>query len=82
MPFSNRAAENLMRYEVLKEKPAAFVEKVFLKEESGGALHRVIYLNQLRRRRHHVGGSGPGSREDAVGISTADKGVWRDGEWY
>ena len=84
VPFANRAAENLMKYEVLKEKPAAFMAKVFLKEESGGNLNRVIYLGELRPE--------DGTMKSVVvqefeqgrlaRISTADRGVWREGEWW
>lgn len=84
VPFSNRAAENLMRFEVLRVKPVALAEKVFLKEESGGMLHRVIYLNKLRPADGIM--SGVVAQEFEGGrlarISTADKGVWRDGEWW
>ena len=31
VPFSNRAAENLMRFEVMREKPSVLKEQVFLR---------------------------------------------------
>ncbi|NLB82774.1 MAG: YjgP/YjgQ family permease [Synergistaceae bacterium] len=84
VPFSNRAAENLMKYEILKEKPSMLKEKVFLREESGGVLNRVIYLNELRAR--------DGSMKDVIiqefdkgrlsRISLAEDGLWKDGEWW
>ena len=51
VPVSNRAAENLMKYEIMREKPSALKEKVFLREESRGVLHRVIYLDKLKARK-------------------------------
>lgn len=84
VPFSNRAAENLLKFEVMREKPSMLKEKVFLREESGGVLHRVIYLNQLKARE--------GTMKDVIiqefeggrlsRISLADDGIWRDGEWW
>ncbi|GAB1427917.1 LPS export ABC transporter permease LptG [Aminivibrio sp.] len=84
VPFSNRAAENLMKYEILKEKPSMLKEKVFLREESGGLLSRVIYLNELKARE--------GIMKDVIiqefdkgrlsRISLAEDGLWKDGEWW
>ncbi len=84
VPFSNRAAENLMKYEILKEKPSMLKEKVFLREESGGVLHRVIYLSELKARE--------GAMKDVIiqefengrlsRISLAEDGLWKDGEWW
>ena len=48
VPISERAASNVMVYEVFKESPPVFKEKIFLKEEGGGALKRVIYINKMK----------------------------------
>jgi len=84
VPFSNRAAENLMKFEVMREKPTMLKEKVFLREESRGVLQRVIYLDQLK--------ASEGTMKDVIiqefeggrlrRISLADRGVWGDGEWW
>lgn len=84
VPVSNRAAENLMKYEIMREKPSALKEKVFLREESRGVLHRVIYLDKLKARE--------GTMKDVIiqefekgrlnRISLAARGVWGDGEWW
>jgi lipopolysaccharide export system permease protein len=84
VPFSNRAAENLMKFEVMREKPSLLKEKVFLREESRGVLQRVIYLDQLKARE--------GTMKDVIiqefeggrlsRISLADNGIWGDGEWW
>ena len=84
VPFSNRAAENLMKYEILREKPSVLKEKVFLREESGGVLNRVIYLSELKARE--------GIMKDVIiqefekgrlsRISLAEDGLWKDGEWW
>ena len=44
VPMSERAAANVMKYEVLHESAPVFKAKVFLKEEGGGAVERVIWL--------------------------------------
>lgn len=84
VPFANRAAENLMKYEVLKEKPAVFMAKVFLKEERGGVLNRVIYLNELRPENGTMKGVVIQEFEQGrlARISTAESGVWKEGEWW
>ena len=41
VPMSERAAANVMKYEVLHESAPVFKAKVFLKEEGGGAPDRV-----------------------------------------
>ena len=84
VPFSNRAAENLMKYEILREKPSLLQEKVFLREESRGVLNRVIYLGELKAKE--------GTMKEVViqefdggrlaRISLADEGFWQDGQWW
>ncbi len=84
VPFANRAAENLLKYEVLHERPALLKEKVFLREERDGVLRRVIYLGELKPK--------DGLMRDIIiqefddgrlsRISLADEGVWKGGEWW
>ena len=84
VPLSNRAADNIMRYEVARERPSLLREKVFLREESGGVLNRVIYISKLRQNL--------GTMEDVLvqefkegymnRIISAKQGIWRDDEWW
>jgi lipopolysaccharide export system permease protein len=84
VPLSNKAAENIMRYEIARERPTLLREKVFLRDEEGGELRRVIYISRLRQNL--------GTMEDILvqefesgkmnRIVTADRGTWRDGEWW
>lgn len=84
VPLSNRAADNIMRYEIARERPTLLREQVFLREESGGVLHRVIYISRLRQNL--------GTMEDVIvqefdngllyRIINAKSGTWRDGEWW
>jgi lipopolysaccharide export system permease protein len=83
VPIANRAAENILMYDVVKQKPTLLRERMFLKDESGGKLNRVIYVGRLRTRK--------GSMENVLvqefddgrlsRITTADEGNWRDGVW-
>ncbi|PIE55064.1 MAG: LPS export ABC transporter permease LptG [Dethiosulfovibrio peptidovorans] len=83
VPLANRAADNVLRFDVLHEKPALLQERVFLKDEHGGRLNRVIYIGQLRPR--------SGTMNDVVvqefeegrlhRITTAEKGGWARGVW-
>ena len=84
VPVSERAAANVMAYEVFKQSPPVFKEKVFLKEETGGALKRVIYVNRLDIK--------DGKMIDVIvqefekgqlsRLVSAEKGEWIDGSWW
>ncbi len=84
VPVSERAAANVMAYEVFKQSPPVFKEKVFLKEETGGALNRVIYVNRLDIK--------DGKMSDVIvqefekgqlsRLVSAEKGEWIDGSWW
>ncbi|MFA7622048.1 MAG: LptF/LptG family permease [Aminobacteriaceae bacterium] len=84
VPFANRAAENLLKYEVLHEKPAMLKEKVFLRDERDGMLSRVIYLGELNPREGLMKEIIIQEFEDGRlhRISLADEGVWKGGEWW
>lgn len=84
VPVSERAAANVMAYEVFKQSPPVFREKVFLKEESGGSLKRVIYVNRIDIK--------DGKMKDIVvqefdngllsRLVSAEKGEWVNGTWW
>lgn len=84
VPLSNKAADNIMRYEVARERPTLLREQVFLRDESGGVLQRVIYISRLRQNL--------GTMEDIIiqefdqgvmkRIVSAKRGTWKDGEWW
>ncbi len=83
VPMANRAADNIMRYEVAKERPSLLKERIFLREESEGRLNRVIYINMLKPRLGIM--SEILIQEFEKGhlrkITTAEKGIWQNGEW-
>ncbi len=84
VPVSERAAANVMAYEVYKQSPPVFKEKVFLREESGGSLKRVIYVNSMDIK--------DGKMSDVVvqefesgllsRLISAEKGEWVNGSWW
>lgn len=84
VPMSERAAANVMVYEVLKQAPPQFKEKIFLREEGGGKLKRVVYIDKIEVRTNdmkdivvHEFEEGRMSR-----IVTAESGEWIDGGWW
>jgi lipopolysaccharide export system permease protein len=84
VPFTSQAAETLMRYEILKNQSSALQEKVFLRDESGGELRRVIYLDRL----DPAAGTMKGvmlhefEGERLARTSLARQGLWKNGEWW
>ncbi len=84
VPLSERAAANVMAYEVYRQSPPVFKEKVFLREEAGGSLKRVIYVNRMDIR--------DGKMRDIVvqefeegklrRIVSAERGDWVEGSWW
>jgi lipopolysaccharide export system permease protein len=84
VPFTTQAAGNLMRYEILKNQSSALQEKVFLRDESGGELRRVIYLDRLDADAGTMKGVMLHEFEQGrlARTSLAQRGVWKDGEWW
>jgi lipopolysaccharide export system permease protein len=84
VPLADRAADNIMRYEVARQKPSLLKEQMFLKEERDGALSRVIYIGKLFPQEGNMDDvliqefeSGEITR-----IMTAKNGDWKDGQWW
>jgi len=83
VPVTNLAADNLMKYEVARKKPSLLKENVFLRDESGGKLNKVVYISNLQ--------ASEGKMKDVLiqefqdgklnRISTAKDGLWREGQW-
>jgi len=84
VPLTAQAADTLMRYEIIKNQTTAIQEKVFMRDESGGALRRVIYIDRLD--------PDSGTMENVMlyefdngrmsRISSAQSGTWHQGEWW
>ncbi|HAJ94267.1 MAG TPA: LPS export ABC transporter permease LptG [Synergistaceae bacterium] len=84
VPVSERAAANVMAYEVFKQSPPVFRDKVFLKEESGGELKRVIYVNRIDIKNGKMSDVIVQEFEKGLlsRLVSAEKGEWIDGSWW
>lgn len=84
VPISERAAANVMAYEVFKQSPPVFRDKVFLKEESGGELKRVIYVNRIDVKDGKMSDVLVQEFEKGLlsRLVSAKKGEWVDGSWW
>ncbi len=86
VPLGKIASQNVMRFEVVREKPALLKEQVFLRSSDNTAegTRRIVYINRLNSNR--------GTMEDVivqefrnaslVRLTTARDGLWKDGTWY
>lgn len=84
VPVSERAAANVMVYEVYKQSAPVFKEKVFLKEESGGSLKRVIYVNRMDIKDGKMSDIVVQEFENGLlsRLISAKKGEWINGSWW
>lgn len=84
VPMSERAAANVLRYDVFQQTPPLFKENVFIRNESGGVLQRVIYIGTLRPQ--------SGAMENILvqefengkikRLISAPRGDWTNGAWW
>lgn len=84
VPMSERAAANVMRYEVLRESAPIFTQKVFLKEESDGEVKRVIYIDRMDNSTKDMMNVTVEEFEEGrlARIILARRGKWIDGSWW
>ncbi|MDR1874460.1 MAG: LPS export ABC transporter permease LptG [Synergistaceae bacterium] len=84
VPFTAEAAEKLLRYEILKNQASALQEKVFLRDDNGGELRRVLYIDHLDTGAGVMSGVMVHEFEHGrlTRTSLARNGTWRDGEWW
>lgn len=84
VPLAERAASNVLRYEVYRLVPPVFKENVFVREESDGELRRVIYIGSVRPRSGEMADilvqEFEGGRIRR--LISAPKGNWIDGVWW
>ena len=84
-PYTSLAANNLMQYEILKNQTRLVRDKVFLREEQGGRLRRVFYVDKLDIREGTLEGvvvQEFGEDGRMTMISNAPAGLWNDGQWW
>ena len=84
VPLSERAAANVMKYEVLKESAPLFTEKVFLKEEGGGGINRIIYIDKIENKSKDMSNIVVEEFDNGslARIVSAVRGQWVNGSWW
>lgn len=84
VPLSERAAANVLRYEVFKVVPPVFKENVFIRDESEGKLRRVLYIGSITPRSGEMKDILVQEFEDGKisRIVTSPRGEWVDGQWW
>ena len=84
VPFASIAADRLMKYEIMKNQAAAIQEKVFLREESGGQLKRVLYIDELDPNLGKMSGIMMHEFEEGRLTTTlhARRGMWQNSQWW
>ena len=84
VPMGSIAADKLMKYEILKNQTSVIQQKVFLREESGGQLKRVLYIDELDANKGRLSGIILHEFDDGRIISTlnARRGVWQNSQWW
>lgn len=84
VPLTERAASNVMLFEVWKQSPPQFHEKIFIKEESGGVLKRVIYINKMEIKNGDMSQVVVQEFDDGrlSRINSAESANWIDGSWW
>ncbi len=84
VPLTDQAALNILQYEVSGKAIPALRENIFLRDESGSQLRRVLYVSKLN--------PATGTMQDVLvqefeknrltRLSTARKGQFSDGQWW
>ncbi len=84
VPMASIAADKLMKYEIMKNQASAVQEKVFLREEHGGELKRVLYIDQLDTNKGIMSGIILNDFEDGIlsNTITAKSGIYKDMQWW
>lgn len=84
VPFASIAADNLMKYEIMKNQAVAIQQKVFLREEENGTLRRVLYIDELDPNKGTMSGVMMHEFQDGRLSATlnARHGMWQDSQWW
>jgi lipopolysaccharide export system permease protein len=83
-PYTSLAANNLMQYEILKNQTKLVKDKMFLREQKDGKLHRVFYVDRLSIKDAVLSGivvQEFGDDGSLIRISNAPSGLWENGQW-
>lgn len=84
VPLSQRAAANVLRYDVFQQVPPVLKENVFIREESEGVLRRVLYIGTVHPRLGTMRDILVQEFEDGKisRVISAPDGQWVDGAWW
>lgn len=84
VPLSERAAANVMKYEVLRESAPLFTQKIFIKEEGDGVVKRVIYIDRMDNDTKDMKDVTVEEFDQGrlARIITSLDGKWEDGSWW
>ncbi len=84
VPLCKKAAQNVMRYEVLTAQVPLFKRQVFFKEHRHGQLERVIYVEEIHPQSGKMSGIIVQEFEDGrlKRIMLAPRGDWQGGNWW
>jgi len=84
VPLSNKAADNIFRFEVAGEQPSLLKEQIFLRDEQGGQLKRVVYIAKLFQNRGEMQDILIQDFEEGAmsRITNAEKAYWKEGKWF
>ncbi|MDO4218772.1 MAG: LptF/LptG family permease [Synergistaceae bacterium] len=84
VPMSEKAAQNVLRYEILHEQAPIFTAKTFFKEEEDGLIKRMFYIDIIDNRTKTM--YNIVSQEFTEGVLThiaiATRANWENGQWY
>lgn len=84
VPMSEKAAQNVLRYEILHEQAPIFTEKTFFKEEENGQVKRMLYIDKLNNKTKEMFNIVAQEFNDGrlTQISVAARANWADGQWH
>jgi lipopolysaccharide export system permease protein len=84
VPMSQRAAANLMQYQIYRKAPPISKDDVFIRDRSDGSLKRIVYINKVLPRSGEMKDIMVQEMEggNVRRLISAPKGAWVDGKWW
>ena len=84
VPLSQRAAANLMRYQIYRQSPPVSKDNVFIRDVSDGVLNRIVYIKKVLPRSGEMNDILVQEFENGNvrRLISAPRGSWVDGMWW
>ena len=84
VPMSEKAAQNVLSYEILHERAPVFTEKTFFKEEENGQIKRMLYIDRLDNKTMEMADivSQEFTNGKMTQIAIAPRANFADGQWF